>query len=75
MSWAFCIKLVQRLIPKEIPQGGTLLGLDRDNGKESGSYYSVLGVYWGYIRVILGTCLSGFAYRISSQYKIACGHT
>ena len=29
-----------------------ILGLHWDNGKESGNYYSMLGLYWGYIEIM-----------------------
>ena len=33
---------------------GVTMRLYWDNGREKGSYYSILGLYWGNIRVIVG---------------------
>ena len=33
---------------------GAIYGLCRDDGKQNGNYYSILGFYIGYIGVMLG---------------------
>ena len=35
---------------------GAILGLYRDNGKENGNYYSIIGIYWDYTGLLVEHC-------------------